>query len=69
MPHFDDPLVKFDDPLVKYDDPRTYQEILNSQSSTAMFEVVLDLKNLSVPEIISRIRAILTAFFWIRLYR
>ncbi|MFN0077673.1 MAG: fibronectin type III domain-containing protein [Prosthecobacter sp.] len=61
MPHFDDPLVHFDDPLVFYDDPRTYQEILNSQSPHTMFDVVLDLKNLSVPALIARIRAILTA--------
>jgi len=61
MPHFDDPLVRFDDPLVYYDDPRSYQEILNQQSPPAMFDVVLDLRNLSVPELISRIRSILTA--------
>ncbi len=61
MPHFDDPLVKWDDPLVFYDDPRTYQEILNSQSQHTMFDVVLDLKNLSVPALIARITAILTA--------
>ena len=61
MPHFDDPLVKWDDPLVRYDDPRTYQEILNAQSQHAMFEVVLDIKGLSVPELISRIESIVAA--------
>lgn len=61
MPHFDDPLVHFDDPLVHYDDERSYQEILNSQPHHPMFDVVLDLRNLSVPALIARIRAITTA--------
>jgi len=61
VPHFDDPLVKFDDLLVYYDDPRTYQEILNSQQPTRMFDVVLDLRNLSVPAFVARVKAILTA--------
>ncbi len=61
MPQFDDPLVTWDDPLVKYDDPRTYQEILNAQPQHTMFEVVLDIKGLSVPDLISRIESIVAA--------
>jgi len=61
MPRFDEPGVRFDDPLIHFDDPRSYQEILNTQPIKTMFDVVLDLRNLSVPAFIARIRAILTA--------
>jgi|GEM_PF-889078 len=62
VPRFDEPGVFFDDPLIRYDDPRSYQEILNSLNpSTAMFDVVVDLKDLTVPALISRVRAIITA--------
>jgi len=43
-------------PLARYDDPRTLAEILDS--TPAMFEVVLDIANLSVPHLIARLRAI-----------
>ena len=54
MPYWDEPGVTWDDPRVLYDDPRTFQEILNSQPSNPMFEVVLDLSNLSIPDLITR---------------
>lgn len=58
VPYFDEPGVRFDDPLVHYDDPRTYQQILNAQKGKAMFEVVLDISNLSIEALIARAREI-----------
>ena len=60
MTRYDDPLVKCDNSLIRYDDHRTYRAALNSQPSRAMFDVVLDLRNRSVPETISRLKTILT---------
>lgn len=62
MPRYDEPGVRFDDPLIRYDDPRTYAQVLadhqNSQHRKAMYDVVLDISNLSVPELIARGRQI-----------
>jgi len=57
MPYFDEPGVHFDDPLITFDDPRTLQEILNSQTKP-MFDVVLDLTNLTNPQFIQRAKDI-----------
>jgi hypothetical protein len=57
MPYFDEPGVRFDDPLIRYDDPRTLAQILaelNPQPPHAMFEVVLEIDELSIPDLISR---------------
>lgn len=60
MPYWDEPGVKWDDPLIHYDDPRTYQEILNQQHPKAMFDVVLDISDLSIPDLITRANHIRT---------
>src|SRR5437762_381403 len=57
MPYYDEPNLRYDDPLVKYDDPRTYQEILNAQNKL-MFDVVLDTKGLTIPDLIQRAKDI-----------
>ena len=59
MPYWNEPGLTWDHPLAKYDDPRTFAEILNP--SKPMLDVVLDARNLSVPELITRIRAISVA--------
>ena len=53
MPYYDEPGLRYDDPRVHYDDPRTFQQILN-ELSNPMFDVVLDLTNLSIPELLTR---------------
>lgn len=59
MPYYDEPLATWDNPLLRYDDPRTAAEILNSNSTpTAMFDVVLDIRDLPIPDLIQRLRAI-----------
>lgn len=59
MPYWNEPGLTWDHPLAKYDDPRTFAEILNP--SKPMLDVVLDTKDLSVPELITKIRAISVA--------
>lgn len=60
MPYFDEPGVRFDDPLIKFDDPRTYQQVLADAAlnTPPMFDVVLDLRDLSVPDFIQRAKDI-----------
>ena len=58
VPYYDEPLATWDNPLLRYDDPRTAAEILNSNLTPAMFDVVLDLRNLSIPALILRLRGI-----------
>jgi hypothetical protein len=61
MPFYDEPGVRFDDPLVRYDDPRTYEEILNELNptpTTMAYDIVLDIDDLSVPELLARATAI-----------
>ena len=53
MPYYDEPGLRYDDPRVFYDDPRTFQQILN-EPSKPMFDVVLDLTNLTIPELLVR---------------
>lgn len=64
MPYYDEPGVRWDDPLVRYDDPRTYEEILNELNptpTTMAYDVVLDIDDLSVPELLARASEIRTA--------
>ncbi len=58
MPRWDEPGLTFDNPLFHYDDPRSVAEILNTQQTKAMFDVVLDIKSLSVPDLVLRAKAI-----------
>jgi len=59
-PYYDEPLATWDNPLLRYDDPRTAAEILNSNpTETAMIrDIVLELEDLTVPQLIARLRAI-----------
>jgi hypothetical protein len=58
VPNYDEgPFLRFDDPLVRYDDPRSYQQILDSLNKR-MFDVALDIKGLSVPDLIQRAKDI-----------
>lgn len=59
MPYWDEPGVRYDDPLVRFDDPRTYAEVLNQEKKiTTMFDIVLDLRGLTGPELIQRAKNI-----------
>lgn len=59
MPYWDEPGVKFDDPLVRYDDPRTYAEVLKQEGKMkTKFDVVLDLRGLSGPQLSQRAKNI-----------
>lgn len=59
MPYWNEPNLTWDHPLARYDDPRTFAEILNS--SHPMLDVVLETRNLSVPELIAKISGICAA--------
>ena len=58
MPYYGEPGVRYGDPLVRYGDPRTYQQILNQQPNTPMFNVAVAINGLSVPNLINRANAI-----------
>jgi hypothetical protein len=53
MPRWGEIGLTWDNPLFHYDDPRSVPQILNSQLTTPMFDVVLDLSDLSKPALIS----------------
>lgn len=57
MPYWNEPNLTWDHPLARYDDPRTFAEILNQ--TPAMYNVILDTANLSVTDLIARLRAII----------
>ncbi len=63
MPFYDEIGATWDHPLIRFDDPRTLQEVLNDPTNTPkpMFDVVLELRGLSVPDLLTRLRAVSSA--------
>jgi hypothetical protein len=52
-------MPNWDEPGVRYDDRRTYDEVLNQEKKiTTMFDIVLDVRGLTGPELIQRAKNI-----------
>ena len=59
MPYWNEPGLTWSHPLARYNDQKTFAEILNP--SHRMLDVVLDTKNVPVPDLITKIGALCAA--------